>query len=131
LCTDESVSIGDFLPARGAYPPFAKSAPLRDYVDRRQTTAMFDKVSQPLQKLFGLTLGWTFFLFSLLAVPLSVVTLMRWFQLAWWAALIAVFAVTLIPYAGRFAYLGLALIGAYYVVEAGFSFSGAAGRFID
>jgi len=92
---------------------------------------MFEKISQTLQRLFGFTLGWAFLLFSILAIPLSVVTLMRWFQLPWWGALIAAFVVTLIPYAGRFAYLGLALIGAYYVAEAGFSFSEAAGRFLD
>lgn len=92
---------------------------------------MFDRIPQPLQKPLGLTLGWAFLVFSVLAVPLSVVTLQRWFQLSWWLALIGVFVVTLIPYAGRFAYLGLALIGAWYVIDAGFSFSGAVGRFID
>jgi hypothetical protein len=92
---------------------------------------MFDKIPQPLRKPIGLTLGWAFLLLSLLAVPLSVVTLMRWFQLSWPVALIGAFIVTLIPYAGRFAYLGLALIGAYYVADAGFSFPEAVGRFID
>lgn len=92
---------------------------------------MLDRIPQSLQKPLGLTLGWAFLVFSILAIPLSVVTLQRWFQIPWWAALIGVFLVTLIPYAGRFAYLGLALIGAWYVVDAGFSFSGAVGRFID
>jgi hypothetical protein len=92
---------------------------------------MLEKLPPPLRHPIGLTLGWSFFLFSLLAVPLSVVTLMRWFSLSWLPALIGVFVVTLIPLAGRFAYLGLALIGAYYVVAAGFSFSGAVGTFVD
>lgn len=92
---------------------------------------MFDRIPQSLRKPIGLTLGGAFFVLSLLAIPLSVVTLQRWFQLSWWLALIGVFIVTLIPYAGRFAYLGLAVIGAYYVVDAGFSFSDAVGRFID
>ncbi|WP_424360917.1 hypothetical protein [Methylocystis parvus] len=92
---------------------------------------MLDRLPQPLQKPIGLTLGWSFFVFSLLAVPLSVVTLMRWFQLSWWMALIGVFVASLIPYAGRFAYFGLAVIGAYYWIEAGFSFPEAVGRFID
>lgn len=92
---------------------------------------MFDKIPHALQKPIGMTLGFSFFFLSLLAVPMSVVTLMRWFQLAWWMALIGVFVVTLIPYAGRFAYAGLALIGAWYVVDAGFSFSEAVGRFVD
>lgn len=92
---------------------------------------MFDKLPQPLQKPIGMTLGAAFFLLSLLAIPLSVVTLMRWFGLSWWLALIGVFLATLVPYAGRFAYLGLAVIGAYYVIDAGFSFPDAAGRFID
>jgi hypothetical protein len=92
---------------------------------------MLERLPPPLRHPIGLTLGWSFFLFSLLAVPLSVVTLMRWFSLSWLLALIGVFVVTLIPFAGRFAYLGLALIGAYYVIEAGFSFSGAVGTLID
>jgi hypothetical protein len=92
---------------------------------------MLHRIPKPLQKPIGLTLGWALLAFSILAIPLSVVTLQRWFQLSWWLALIGVFVVTLIPYAGRFAYLGLALIGAWYVVDAGFSFSGTVGRFID
>ncbi|MGJ0507876.1 MAG: hypothetical protein ACR652_12290 [Methylocystis sp.] len=92
---------------------------------------MFDKIPQHLQKPIGMALGAAFFLLSLLAIPLSVVTLMRWFGLSWWLALIGVFLATLIPYAGRFAYLGLAVIGAYYVIDAGFSLPDAAGRFID
>ena len=92
---------------------------------------MLENLPPALRKPVGVTLGWSFFLFSLLAVPASVVTLMRWFQISWWLALIGVLAVSLIPYAGRFAYFGLSLIGLYYVVEAGFSFSGAVGPFID
>jgi hypothetical protein len=98
---------------------------------RKADAAMLERLPQPLRKPIGLTIGWSFFLFSLLAVPLSAVTLMRWEQLPWWGALIGVLVVSLIPYAGRFAYFGLALIGAYYWVEAGFSFSEAVGRFID
>ncbi len=67
----------------------------------------------------------------MLAIPLSVVTLMRWFQLSWWLALIGVFVVSLIPFAGRFAYLGLSVIGAYYVVQSGFDLGAAVGAFID
>lgn len=92
---------------------------------------MLEKLPRTLQKPVGATIGFGFFVASLLAVPLSVVTLMRWFQLSWPLALIGVFFVSLIPYAGRFAYLGLALIGAYYWAEANFSFSEAVGRFID
>jgi len=91
---------------------------------------MLHKLPQPLQKPIGLTIGWSFFIFSLLAVPLSVVTLMRWLQLSWPLALLGVFVVSLIPYAGRFAYFGLAVIGAWYWIEAGFSFTEAVGRFI-
>ena len=64
-------------------------------------------------------------------MPLSAVTLMRWFQLSWWAAILGVFALTLIPLAGRYAYFGLSLIGAWYWIDAGFSFTEAVGRFID
>lgn len=92
---------------------------------------MLDRLPPALRHPIGLTLGWSFFAFSLLAVPLSVVTLMRWFALSWPLALFAVFVVTLIPLAGRFAYLGLAVIGAYYVIASGFSFSAAVGPFID
>jgi hypothetical protein len=92
---------------------------------------MLESLPPSLRHPIGLTLGWSFFVFSLLAVPLSVVTLMRWFALPWPLALLGVFVVTLIPFAGRFAYLGLAVIGAYYVIEAGFSFSGAVGPFVD
>lgn len=53
------------------------------------------------------------------------------FLLSWPLALLCSFALTLVPLAGRFAYLGLAIIGAYYVIDAGFSFSGAVGHFID
>lgn len=91
---------------------------------------MLEKLPPPLLKPIGLTLGWALFLFSLLAIPLSVVTLMRWFTLSWPLALFGVFLITLIPYAGRFAYLGLAVIGAWYVIDAG-SFGGAVGPFID
>ncbi|MEK4033263.1 hypothetical protein WOC76_17870 [Methylocystis sp. IM3] len=92
---------------------------------------MLEKLPPPLLKPIGLTLGWALLLFSLLAVPLSVVTVMRWFAISWPLALLGVFVVSIIPYAGRFAYLGLAVIGAWYVAEAGFSFSGAVGPFID
>ncbi len=92
---------------------------------------MLEKLPPSLLKPIGLTLGWAFFLFSILAVPLSVVTLMRWFALSWPLALVGVFLVSVVPYAGRFAYLGLALIGAWYIVDAGFSFSGAVGPFVD
>lgn len=92
---------------------------------------MLQRLPPPLRKAVGLTFGWIFFAFSLLAIPLSVVTLMRWFQLSWLPALVCVFVVTLIPYAGRFAYLGLSIIGVYYVIDAGFSFSDAVGVFID
>jgi hypothetical protein len=92
---------------------------------------MLEKLPRPLQKIFGMTLGWAFFAFAILAIPASVVTLMRWFQLPWWLALIGVFLVSLIPYAGRFAYFGLSIIGLYYVVDAGFSFSAAVGQFVD
>lgn len=92
---------------------------------------MLDRLPPALRHPIGLTIGWTFFIFSLLAVPLSVVTLMRWFSLSWPLGLLGVFVVTLIPLAGRFAYLGLAIIGAYYVITSGFSFTEAVGRFID
>ncbi len=92
---------------------------------------MLEKLPQSLQKAVGLTAGWTLFVFGMLAIPLSVVTLMRWFQLSWWLALIGVFVVSLIPFAGRFAYLGLSVIGAYYVVQAGFDLGSAVGTFID
>lgn len=92
---------------------------------------MLEKLPQPLQKPIGMAIGGSFFVFSLLAAPLSVVTLMRWFQLSWWLALIGVFVVSLLPHAGRFAYFGLAVIGVYYWLEAGFSFSEAVGRFVD
>lgn len=92
---------------------------------------MLDRLPPALRHPIGLTIGWSFFLLSLLAVPLSVVTLMRWFSLSWPLALMGVFIVTLIPLAGRFAYMGLAIIGCYYVIDAGFSFSGAVGTFID
>jgi hypothetical protein len=98
---------------------------------RRIEKTMFEKLPRTLQKLFGMTLGWAFFAFAILAVPASVVTLMRWFQLPWWGALIGVFLITLVPYAGRFAYFGLSLIGLYYVIEAGFSFPGAVGPFVN
>jgi hypothetical protein len=92
---------------------------------------MLERLPPALRHPVGLTLGWSFFVFSLLAVPLSVVTLMRWFALSWPLALFGVFVVTLVPFAGRFASLGLAVIGAYSVIGAGFSFSGAVGPFID
>lgn len=92
---------------------------------------MLEKLPPPFRKPVGMTIGWSFFIFSILAVPLSVVTLMRWFQLPWWLGLVGVFVVSLIPYAGRFAYFGLSIIGAYYWIEAGFSFSNAVGRFVD
>ncbi len=92
---------------------------------------MLANLPSPLLKPLGLTLGWAFLVFSLLAVPLSVVTLMRWFSLPWWLALFGVFLVSLVPYAGRFAYLGLAVIGGWYVIDAGWSFSAAVGPFID
>jgi hypothetical protein len=92
---------------------------------------MLAKLPSPLQKTIGFTAGWVFFLFSVLAIPLSVVTLMRWFQLSWWLALIGVFVVSLIPFAGRFAYLGLSVIGAYYLVQAGFDLGSAVGTFIE
>lgn len=92
---------------------------------------MLERLPPSLRHPIGLTIGWSFFVFSLLAVPLSVVTLMRWFSLSWPLALLCAFGVTLIPLAGRFTYLGLALIGAYYVFDAGFSFSGAVGPFVD
>jgi hypothetical protein len=92
---------------------------------------MLEKLPPALRHPIGLTIGWSFFVFSLLAVPLSMVTLMRWFSLSWPLALLSVFLVTLIPLAGRFAYLGLAIIGAYYVIDAGFSFTDAVGHFID
>jgi hypothetical protein len=98
---------------------------------KKRGKAMLDKLPPSLLKPIGLTLGWAFLLMSILAIPLSVVTLMRWFSLSWWLALPGVFLVSIIPYAGRFAYLGLALIGAWYVIDAGFSLRGAVGPFID
>jgi hypothetical protein len=92
---------------------------------------MLERLPPSLLKPVGLTLGWAFLLLSIVAVPASVVTLMRWFSLSWPLALLGVFLVTLVPYAGRFAYLGLALIGAWYVAEAGFSFPGAVGPFVN
>ena len=79
----------------------------------------------------GVAFSWAFLLFSLLAIPFSVVNLMRWFQLQWWLGLLGVFIISLIPLVGRFIYLGLAVIGAYYFVAAGFSFHDAIGLFID
>ena len=79
----------------------------------------------------GVAFGWAFLLFSVLAIPFSVVTLMGWFQLQWWVALIGVFVISLVPLVGRFVYLGLAVIGAYYFVAAGLSFHDAVGFFID
>ncbi len=92
---------------------------------------MLDKAPPPFLKPFGLALGWAFFIFSILAVPLSVVTLMRWFALPWWLALLGVFFVSIIPYAGRFAYFGLSVIGAIYLVQAGFDLHEAVGVFIE
>ena len=92
---------------------------------------LLEKLPVALRKPVGIAIGGVFFLCSLLAVPLSAVTLMRWFQLSWWAAILGVFALTLIPLAGRYAYFGLSLIGAWYWIDAGFSFTEAVGRFID
>lgn len=92
---------------------------------------LLEKLPAALRKPVGLTIGGVFFLLSLLAVPLSVLTLMRWFHLPWWLALLCLFALTLIPLAGRYAYFGLSLIGAWYWIDAGFSFTEAVGRFID
>lgn len=92
---------------------------------------MLEKLPSLLRKPIGMTLGGAFFVFSILAIPLSVVTLMRWFQLSWPLALLGVFLVSLVPFAGRFAYLGLSVIGAYYVIDADWSFQDAVGRFIN
>lgn len=123
-------SLADFDASPAAIHAFdALARPLSFAQDMEK--AMLDRLPPALRHPIGLTIGWTFFVFSLLAVPLSVVTLMRWFSLSWPLGLLGVFVVTLIPMAGRFAYLGLAIIGAYYVIESGFSFTEAVGRFID
>lgn len=92
---------------------------------------MLEKLPSSMRRPIGLALGSAFFALSILAVLASVVTLMRWFQLSWLPALVGAFLVSLIPYAGRPAYFGLALIGLYYLADAGFDFSRAVGPFID
>jgi len=127
--------VGESLRGLGRECHYRGERSLARYKEWRQRRGeddhMLQKLPAPLRKPVGIALGWSFFAFSVLAVPLSVVTLMRWLQISWWLALIGVFVASLIPYAGRFAYFGLSLIGLYYVIDAGFSFSGAVGPFVD
>jgi hypothetical protein len=60
-----------------------------------------------------------------LSLPFNVITLMRWMGWEWWTALLATVFIGLIPIVGQLAYVIFAIAGAYFFVNAGFSWQRA------
>lgn len=76
--------------------------------------------------LFGSALGLFFFGFALLSLPLSVIAVMHLTGWTWFGALIGVMFFSCIPLLGQLGYLVLAVMGAYYLWDAGFNWQNAA-----
>lgn len=70
--------------------------------------------------LFGSAIGLTFGLLMLFSLPLNVIALMHFYGWEWWSALIAAILMNCIPFIGQLAYLVFAIIGAYFLLQAGF-----------
>ena len=73
--------------------------------------------------IFGLlssTFGLLVAAFSLLSLPLTVLAAMHLFGWTWFGAIIGVLFFSCIPIIGQVGYLGLAVMGAYYLWAANF-----------
>ena len=64
-------------------------------------------------------------IFWFLSLPLAMITAMRWFEWEWWAALIGVLLVNVIPGIGQIAQFVAAIFGAYYLISADFDWDRA------
>jgi hypothetical protein len=67
-----------------------------------------------------------FLLLSLFSLPLCVLAMMHIWEWSLWASLVAVSAMFFIPIAGQLAYLVLAIMGGYYLIQADFNWREAA-----
>jgi hypothetical protein len=65
---------------------------------------------------------------GIMGIPLNVISWMRLFGWEWWWALIATVIVGVIPLVGQLAFIGLALIGAYFFISSDFSWQVATGQ---
>ncbi len=65
-------------------------------------------------------------IFCLLSIPFNMIVLMRWYDLQWWTAFIAVTVMSAIPLIGQLAFVVFAFMGANYLYQADFDWRKAA-----
>lgn len=73
----------------------------------------------------GIGIGLVLMLFLVFSIPLSVLSVMRWWQLDWWVALLAVLLGLSVPGFGQLAVLVVGGFGAYYLIAADYDWRSA------
>ena len=71
--------------------------------------------------LFGTAVGIAVMILFLFSVPLSVIAVMRLTGWDWWGALVAVVLGGVVPFLGQIGYVVATVLGAYYLIDADFS----------
>ena len=64
-------------------------------------------------------LGIAFAFYAVLSLPLNILVWMRWMGWGWGSALVATILVSMIPIFGQLANVVIALLGIYYLIDAG------------
>jgi hypothetical protein len=62
---------------------------------------------------------------TMFSLPLNMIAIMRIRGMDWWSALIAAILIGIIPLFGQLAFVGLAFVGAYFLIEARFDWKEA------
>ena len=86
-----------------------------------------NRIFEALAALLGSAFGVFFAVLAVLSYPLNVIALMHIWGVTWWSAMIwtCIYGF-IIPIAGQIAYLVFAVMGAYYLYDAGFDWDRAA-----
>lgn len=79
------------------------------------------KLLQVLAGLFSSVVGLVIFALTLFSLPLTMIAIMRFTGWEWWGALIGAIVGGAIPIVGQIGYVVLTLLGAYYYIDADFS----------
>ncbi|WP_168856162.1 hypothetical protein [Bradyrhizobium brasilense] len=87
---------------------------------------MVERVVGVVSGLVGSTFGLIISAFALFSLPLNVIALMHLFGWSWFGALVGTILFACIPFIGQLGFLILAVMGAYYVWDAGLDWHKAA-----
>jgi hypothetical protein len=85
----------------------------------------FSAATAYVAMLLGTGVWGIFLVITMFSLPLNMIAIMRIRGLDWWSALIAAIIIGIFPLFGQLAFIVLAFVGAYFVIEARFDWKEA------